>query len=264
MNRSNPTPAVLPSRVGAGLVALLLCLVAPGCGAPEDEPVELNAESILARHLEAHGGAANVAALKSIRITGTHDAFSMTSPMEIVRVRPDLYRFDLTLFDSPVVIAYDGTRPWVHGAAYGVEEPAEITDNWKRNVLQDAHFGCPLLEHAAAGTLIEYVGPGTVEGAPVQTLRVVPPAGPEETWHLDATTFLETERISRTFDVFSGPDAEMEMNTFYMDFRDVGGVKIPHREERHFGTRYLVYEAATIEANPTIDAATFALPAAGS
>jgi len=253
--------AAAPVATLGGLAVLALCLAAPGCAGPE-EPVALTAESVLARHLEAHGGAAHVDALKSMKISGTYDAFSTPGPMEIVRARPDLFRFDFTLFGAPATLAYDGTRAWVRGAAYDAAEAAEITDKWRRNVLSDAPFGCPLLAHAADGSRIEYVGAATVEGTPVQTLRVVPAAGPEETWHLDAATFLENERISRTFDVFSGPDAEMEMDTFYMDFRDVGGVQVPFREERHFGTRYHVYEAETIEANPAVDAGTFAMPAA--
>jgi hypothetical protein len=37
-------------------------------------------------------------------------------------------------------------------------------------------------------------------------------------------------------------------------------VVIPFREERHFGTRYHVYQAESAEVNPALDAALFALP----
>jgi hypothetical protein len=91
-------------------------------------------------------------------------------------------------------------------------------------------------------------------------LRVVPQDSPQETWYLDAETFLETKRVSKTFDVFSGPGIEPDMETFYLDFREVGGVVVPFREERHFSIRYNVLEADSIEVNAEVDAGLFALP----
>ena len=47
------------------------------------------------------------------------------------------------------------------------------------------------------------------------------------------------------------------MEVFYMDYRNVDGVKIPFREERHYGTRYNVYVIEEVEANAAIDPAEF-------
>ena len=251
----NPTIRRLASRRALPALPLLLGLA---CASP---PAGLDAGTILERHLRAHGGAEKLAALQSIHCEGTWDAFSTLVPMTVVRQRPDRYRFDFLLFEAPSVLAYDGTHAWLRSASFGSPEPSEITDSWRRNIVLDAPFGCPLLAHVEAGAEVEYAGEQEVEGETMHTLRVVPPEGPEETWYLDPRTFLETKRVSKTYDVFSGPDIELEMDTFYMNFEDVGGVLWPHREERHFGTRYNVWECDVIEANPDLDAASFELPA---
>jgi hypothetical protein len=183
----------------------------------------------------------------------------MDSPLTISRQRPNLYRFDHQLFEAPAVLACDGQRAWIQSAAFGAPAGREITEDWKRNVLEDAVFTSPLLEQAGGTAQLELIGQEQVEGALAWKIQVTPAGGSPEIWYLDAVTFLEAKRVSRTYDVFSG-GVEIEMESFFMDFRPVGGVVIPFREERHFGTRYHVYQAESAEVNPALDAALFALP----
>lgn len=217
-------------------------------------------EALLEAHAKARGGAERWEEVEALEIEGTWTAFSLDVPMTIRRMRPDLYRFDHVLFDLPATIAFDGERAWLQGAAFGAPGGTEIKDDWKRNVALDAPLGSKLTAHAAAGAKIEYLGVEDVEGESCHVLRVRPEGMPEETWYLDARTFLETKRVSRTFDLFSGPGIELEMETFFMDFREVDGVRIPFREERHFGTRYRVFEASSVKVNPGLDAAVFGMP----
>lgn len=245
------------TRVRRTAACLPALLILAAC-APADLP--LTAETVLQRHAEARGGADHWAAVESLKIEGTWTGFSADVPMTIWRMRPGLYRIDHALFDAPATFAYDGEHVWLASATFGAPDGQELTDEWRRNILLDAPFGPQLLAHSAAGAAIEYLGVENVEGADCHVLRVVPQDSPEETWYLDAETFLETKRVSKTFDVFSGPGIEPDMETYYLDFREVGGVVIPYREERHFSIRYNVLEAASIEVNPGIDAAIFAMP----
>lgn len=225
------------------------------------EPTQnLTAEQVLARNLAARGGAERWQNAKSLKIEGTWTAFSIDVPMTIWHQRPDRYRFDHVLFEAPATLAYDGDKAWIKSPVFGAPDGEEITDNWKRNVVQDAAFGSRLQALVAAGAAVDYAGLETVEGERVHVLKVRPAGDPEETWYLDAETFVETKRVSKTFDVFSGPNYEIEMQTFFMDYHDVDGLQIPFREERHFGTRYHVYEAATVEVNPKIEDGLFRLP----
>ena len=242
-------------------IALSLALLARDARAAEPPaPPPPDAAAILAKLYEARGGKARWEALKALRVSGIWTAFSVDVPMTIQRMRPNLYRFDHSVLGSPVVLGYDGERVWVRGEPFGAPDGQVLEDDWKRNVIDDAAFSSKLLEHGAHGAAIELRGREKLEGREVWVLGVRPAGLPPETWYVDAQTFLETKRVSKVFDVFSGPGVELEMETYYMDFRPVQGLVLPFREERHFGTRYEVYETRSVEVDPSIDAAVFRAP----
>jgi len=243
----------------ATLLAVSAGMFGPTSHAQGDD---MTVEALMQKVLDARGGAKLWGEVRTLKVDGIWTAFSEDMPLTILRMRPDLYRFEHLVLGSPAVLAYDGERAWVQGAMFGAPTGQEIADDWKRNVIEEAPFVSKLLDHAAGDAKIELVGRERVEGREVYVLRVEPKERPPETWHVDGETFLETKRVSTTFDFFSGPGIQLEMETYYMDYRDVAGVKIPHREERHFGTRYNVIDASSIEVNPDIDAAVFRMPPA--
>ena len=55
---------------------------------------------------------------------------------------------------------------------------------------------------------------------------------------VDPGTFLEVARLSRTTDF----GQEMDLWTYFSDFRDVQGIVNPHRIEMEYGTRHVVRE----------------------
>jgi hypothetical protein len=232
----------------------VLTLTAPA--AAVEQP---SAEALIARNLEARGGAARWGEIKTLELRGTFDAWSEPIPMTIERARPARYRFDHSIFGTPATLGCDGTEPWIVSPIFGAAEPRPLDEAWRRNVIEDAGFVSRLQELAAAGASMEVVGKAAVEGVSAWKLRVAPADAPAEVWYLDAASSLELKRESTTFDVFSGA-IEMPMETFYMDFRPVEGVRIPFREERHFGTRYHVFELQSVRVNPTIDAARLTAP----
>ena len=242
----------------ATLLALSVGLSVPTCEADGDMAVE----DLMQKILDARGGAERWAKVQTIKIEGVWTAFSEDMSMTILRMRPDLYRFEHVVLGSPAVLAYDGERAWVQGAMFGAPSGQEIGDEWKRNVIEEAPFVSKLLQYGAGKAKVEMAGKQRADGRDVYVVKVEPKDRPPEIWHIDSETFLESKRVSTTFDFFSGPGIELEMETYYMDYRDVGGVKMPYREERHFGTRYNVIDASSIEINPEIDAAVFRMPPA--
>jgi len=243
------------------VVTLAIALGAQAAPAAEGEQAP-DVATILRKVEQARGGKARWDAVKTLRLEGTWTAFSVDVPMTIRRERPNLYRFDHRVLGTPAVLAYDGEQVWVQGEAYGAPEGQKLEDDWKRNVIDEVPFEPLLLERAAQGAKIELRGGERLEGRKVWVLAVTGAGMPDETWYVDAEKFLEQKRVSKTFDLFSGPGIEVEMETYYMDFREVSGLVLPFREERHFGVRYLVYEARSIEVDPQIDAAVFSMPVA--
>lgn len=243
----------MKSQTGFAATVLTIAL----CFASVSTATEMTAERLLELNLEARGGAANWAKVTSMKLEGTYNAFSLDSPLTIVRQAPNLFRFDTVLFDTPVTMAYDGRAAWFQGAALGAATPSPIDGVWARNVKLDAPYGSLLQAYAAAGSKIDLLGQKKVEGETLWVLEVEVEDAPTETWYLDPETYLETKRVAKIYDIFSGPEFESDMEVFYMDYRDIGGVKIPFREERHYGTRYNVFQIEKAEANAQIDPGQF-------
>ena len=215
---------------------------------------------LLAHHREARGGAENWARVTAMTLTGTWEAFSTPGPFTIHRGAPDRWRFEHVLFDMPAILAYDGEATWLQGAALGMPEPTRLEDPWKRNLLEDAPLLTPLLAGPSDTLKIESLGATKIDGVAAWSLKVSREGFPDETWYLDAETYLELKRESMTFDVFSGA-IEIPMETFYDDFREVdGGIVLPFHEERHFGTRYHVTDVEKVVINGEFDPASFAAP----
>lgn len=242
-------------RRAAGLALLL---VAAGGARAEDAAPTV--EQLVARNLEARGGAARWKEVRTLELRGKFDAWSAPVDMTIARMRPQAYRFDYALFGAPATLASDGTTPWIAAAALGVPEAQPLDEAWKRNIVEDTGFISRLQQLAAAGAPMELVGRAQVDGTPAWKLRLAPADAPAEVWYLDAATGLELKRESTTFDVFSGA-IEMPMETYYMDFREVEGLEFPFREERHFGTRYHLFVVGAVRVNPPVDPSRFAAPA---
>jgi hypothetical protein len=142
-------------------VAAMAAISILGTGiAAQDAGEEPTVEKLLQRLLVARGGAERWGEIKSLRIEGTWTAFSEDMPMTILRMRPNLYRFEHTVLGAPSILAFDGSKAWMQGAIYGAPDGQWIEDSWKRNVIEEAPFVCKLLDHAASGAGVELVDVG--------------------------------------------------------------------------------------------------------
>ncbi|MCZ6832503.1 MAG: hypothetical protein O7F11_02025 [Acidobacteria bacterium] len=244
-------------RAFMGLQMMVILSAGAGWSGAQETP---DLEEILARHAQGHGGHAAWKKVKSYKMEGTWEAFSDEAPFTLYRQRPNLYYFEHNVLGAPSTLAYDGSRPWVRSAAYGAPQGRVIAEDAGRNVTEDSAFGCTLLAHQADGAAMKLDGRVPQEGSSYWQVTVTPDDGNTEIWYLDPETGLEFKRVNQTFDVFSG-NIETEMETFYLDFRQVGEVHLAFREERHFGTRYHVLQAESVELNPAVDASVFKLPA---
>jgi len=258
---------------GTGLISTAVLLVAAGLVAPitvhgqaaspaagQEEAASPSVASILSKHYAARGGEEAWKQVKSLRATGSWEAFSTEMPATVQRMRPGLYRFDVELFGGPVTMASDGEKAWMQGAGLGMPDGGAAPPGWSDNILADAVFGPPLMERAARGDGIELLGREKVEDLETWKLKVTLSDGREEIWFLDAATFLEVKAVGKTFDVFSGPGIQLEVETYFMGFTPVEDVIIPFRVENHFGTRYQVHQAESVEVNPVLDEAIFKQP----
>lgn len=199
-----------------GVAALgVLCLGAPSLAQTADE--------LVARNLDARGGAEKLRAVQAMKLTGTLTAGGMTFPVTILAARPNLTRQETRVEGQTVIQAFDGERAWVVNPMAGSAEPQEIPGPPAQRTKMQGDFDGPLVDYRQKGHRIELVGPDTVQGVAAMQLRLTRKDGVVQQIWLDATTGLEVKSAAEI--VQGGQTIRIE--TLPSDYRTVNGLKVP-------------------------------------
>ena len=203
-------------------LAALLALAAAPARAAE------TLEEVLAAHHQAHGGTAALAAVETLVGTGViHLGGGTEAPLRYEWKRPNKFRVELTFQGVAQVQASDGATAW----ELEPPDPAAAMAPLDLAMLNDAadYLGA-LVDGAAKGHRVELVGPAEVEGTPAVEVRVARKEGFTERIFLDGEYHLEIFEVEE----HTLPNgASVEMETTRGDFKEVGGVLLPHFWSRH-------------------------------
>ena len=245
-----------PSRI---LVAafLMAALTATGSFAA-DEPT---LDEILAMNYEARGGADKIAAMNTIRATGTAQMGpGMEAPFTIVWKRPDMFRVEFSIQGMTGVQAYDGETAWMHFPFMGQTAPELMSEEDTEQTAETANFEGPLFNWKEKGNEVEYVGMEEVEGTETYKIKVTFPSGNVSHFFLDTEYGLEIMDSAKR----SMMGNEVEVDTIWGDYKETAGLVMPHsREQRMAGAPGgQVFTIDEYEVNVEIDDGVFAMPEA--
>lgn len=240
------------AAVALGLALASAALVLAFASPAGAEPLK-TVDEVLACHLEARGGEA-WRALRGLELEGTYTAFSEPAPFTLHRQRPDLYRFETTMLEQPMIDGYDGERSWMLFPLFGLDWPIPAPAPEATRIDGLADFDGPLIDAAEKGHRVELAGVEDFEGEAAYRLEVELAGGGEETWFLAVDDCLERGRDAATAD-FGRP---VSGRSFFSDFRRVGGVTLAHRIDEEYGIRYRSVEVESVALDPDLDPELFA------
>jgi hypothetical protein len=236
---------------------LLIALAAPGTLAA------VTADEIVAKNVEARGGAAALAALKSVRRTGrfVRPGRTVLVTLSEVKERSGRIRQERTYQGLTQVQAWDGEKGWQIQPFEGRKDPALMSEDDAKPFRLAADLDGPLVDAKTKGHTLEYLGTEDVDGTLAHKLRVRLKWGGDVTVWIDPDTWM----VIRDLQTRTVRGAEQEVETDYGDYEKVGGVYLPMSEES--GPRNSppasrgksIYEKA--EANVGVSAEAFAFPA---
>lgn len=217
-------------------------------------------DEILARNLEARGGLARIKAVASMRWTARMTiAPGVTAPAVLEMKRPGKMRLDLTLPDGATATqVIDGAGGWQMPP--GAEEAMPLSEEDAKGAAERADIDGPLVDYKAKGHALELVGPDSADGVAAFKLRLTLKNGSVQTIFIDAASFLEIKDESTR----SVRGTEIPTEQRIGDYRDVGGLKLPHRFENGIKGQPERQTIAIqkIELDVPIDDARFAMPGA--
>jgi photosystem II stability/assembly factor-like uncharacterized protein len=239
------------------LPALLLAVAMSAAATP------MTVDEIVARHLEARGGAQRLAAVQNLKVSGKAffggDDFTITAQFAQVRKRANQIRTEVTLQGLTGIDAYDGQQSWSVDPFQGRKDPFRTTADEARGLAQDADLEGALVGWREKGNQVTYLGTEDVDGTPAHKLRIALKDGDVQYVYLDPDYFLEIRRVSER--LVRGSERVTE--TDYGAYAQVNGVWFPTSVEsgRKGAPKTQRFTLDSVEVNVPVEDGIFRFPA---
>jgi hypothetical protein len=224
------------------------------------------AEEIIAKYFENTGGIDKWKALQGLKMTAKVNQQGMEIPLVITQLKDGRQSTKITFQGKDIMQGvYDGTNLWSHNFMNMKAEKSdtEATENFKQDI---GEFPDPFLNYKERGLKVELLGKETVEGT--ETFKIKLTKKPikvdgKETenvffYYFDAENFVPLMVES---EIKSGPAKGQISQSKMSDYQDVNGLMMAFSMSQGIkGGASQPITVSTIELNPKVEAASFALP----
>src|SRR6478609_3752067 len=201
-------------------IAALMCCAAVSASAQD-------AQSLVAKNLEARGGAAALAAIKNISFEGRTifpGDFEVTYKETRARAGTGTAdRVDFGVQGLNITQGFDGRDGWRINPLQGRKDAEKMSADEARSMADNALIEGPLLFARSDGSRIDYLGRDDFDGTLAYKLKVTQKDGDEFTYWLDPDTLLEI-KVDETRKIRG---AETTSETELGDYEKVAGVYFP-------------------------------------
>ncbi len=217
-------------------------------------------DELVAKNLEAKGGAAALQAIQSVRFEGR--LLANQGQLELknteTKKRPSKIRTDAVLQGMTLVQSYNGNSGWKIYPFQGRKDPEKMSADESKSLVEEAEIGGPLENWKEQGKTVTYLGTEDVEGTAAHKLKVTRKNGDISYVYLDPDYFLEI----RILDQRTEQGAKVEVETDLGDYEKVNGVYFPFSIET--GSKGSTDKQKAIiekgEANTPVDDSIFEFP----
>lgn len=211
------------------------------------------ADEIVAKNIEAMGGAAKIASLNSVKKTGTMSVQGMDFPATMVIDHLKGFRLDFEAMGSSNYQIITPTGSSTFMPAQQMTEPRAGTPEEVKEQQGAIDIHSALYNYKANGTTVELVGDDKVDGADVYKLKVTKKEGKSAFYLIDK----KSNRVVKTISKATGPDGtERDVETPYGDYKqNVDGYWFAYSTAFSGGMVSVVYEK--IESNIKVDQSIF-------
>ncbi len=200
-----------------GIVALALVFVPAQSQTTKD---------VLAKMIEAQGGAKALAAVKDTTLNATVELVSMgmNGTLTMYQKEPNMMRMDIEIMGMVITQAYDGTVAWMVNPQTGATEqmPEAASQSMKRQALGNE----ALLNPDKHGIKYEYKGKEKIDTKEYLVLEQTTADGHKTTMYIDPATYLPYKAKGMELDPQS--NTEVMTESVFADYRKEGDIMIAH------------------------------------
>src|SRR5436190_1397693 len=214
-------------------------------------------DQVFDKYIQALGGAQRVAALTSYSAKGTYIGFETEQtvvPMEIYAKAPSSRAMIVHMAVGDNARVFDGRNAWIAASDKPLPLYSPTGGNFEGAKLDGILMFPAQLKGAFANWRVSATG---IDDKLVRVLQGTNPRQPPVNFYFDGTTGLLV-RVLRYVDTAVG---RVPFQIDYSNYKDVAGVKIPHKWVLTWTNGQSTSELTEVQANPTIPASRFTRPA---
>jgi outer membrane lipoprotein-sorting protein len=217
-------------------------------------------DEIVAKNLQAKGGAEKWGSVSSVKMTGKIAIQGQEMPLTTYAKRPNMHRQEISLPDGRIVQAFDGTTAWVINPMMGSNAPQVMPGGLADTMKNSADFDGALINYKAKGHTIELVGKEKLADKDVYHLKVTMKGGQVQHYFLDAESGLEL-KTSAEVDMGIGAGTKQTLDTEMSNYKAEGGITLPHTVKQFVNGKPTVEMTVTaVEFNAALEDAMFRMP----
>jgi outer membrane lipoprotein-sorting protein len=184
------------------------------------------ADQVAAKALVARGGIEKLKSVQSEKVAGRivlgPDA---EGPFSVQRERPHKMHMEMVIQGQTVIRIFDGAAGWqVNPFQYqGSKDVHALAPGELKNIGEEADFEGPLVNWKEKGNQLELMGKEKVGDRDAYRLKVTEKNGIVQNMWFDTGDFREIKWES----IRQNGDKTIDVQSFFSDFRDVGGIYEP-------------------------------------
>lgn len=229
--------------------------VADGTPKPEAAPAGLppqNADALIARYIQALGGADALKKITSITEKGSANVNGRQMPIDIYAQAPNRRVSFLHVPNGDSVTAFNGTAGWLASPGRPIHDMTASEANGAR---LEAEFTFPA-NLQQEFTRLRVLHPDKIDDKPVTQVVGMREGQPPVRLYFDDQSGL----LVRTVRYAETALGRMPTQVDYADFRDVNGVKMPHQWTISRPNGRFTIQVSEIQQNQPIDESKFVRP----
>jgi len=216
----------------------------------KEPPKDLTGEKVIENYINAIGGADNIKKVKNLVMLskGEMDAGGMMLNLEITSVKINPKKTGLVKSVEEIKMngmvaqknVFDGKTSKTTGMMGASEAQGEELEKIKENAVPFEE-----LKYKELGYTITLTGIDEVESSDAYKVELVNKKGVITTQYFDTTTWL----LVKTGKKETSPQGDMEIITYTSDYKEVNGVKYPHKIKSEVGPQIINATIISIEVN---------------
>ena len=216
------------------------------------------ADEVVAKHIEAMGGSAKLAALKTMKMTSGIDMMGMKMPVVTTIVDGRASRTEVIFREMTQIMVTEGESGWYISPFQGKTEPEKMNEEMIKQAKEERDINGPLFNYKEKGNRVELVGKEELEGTDVFKIKITRPTGDVSYQYIDAGNYLLLKETSKQ----KFQDKEVESEKFLSNYKMIDGINFPFTVEmRQAGeSTGQIITVESVEMNPKVDDSIFKMP----